>query len=83
MSQAILGSPSRKTTTIVAGLPPLLVAIADAFSQALATIRTRRVVAALSADQARDAGIERAELFGDRPVIEVPARLMTSLMLMR
>ena len=83
MSHALLSSPARHSREIDVGRPPLWVAIVETVGQALVTMRARRVVAELSDAQLEDAGIDRAQLFGNRPTIEVPARLMASLMLMR
>jgi uncharacterized protein YjiS (DUF1127 family) len=83
MSHAILSSPAHHSTGIGAGRLPFRAAIVEAVGQALAAMRARRVVAELSDAQLKDAGIDRAQLFGNRPTIEVPARLMASLMLMR
>lgn len=41
----------------------------------MARRQTRRVVQSLSDAQLRDAGIDRAAVFGNRPVIEVDARV--------
>ncbi len=79
MSYAILDSAPRGTITVVARRPPLVAAMAEALGQAWAAMCARRVVAGLSDAQLKDVGIDRAELFGNRPTIEVPARLMSSL----
>lgn len=60
----------------------LVTAISLAVFGFLARRRTRHVIQNLSTEQLRDAGIDRADVFGNRPVIEVdrdPTRFLASL----
>jgi uncharacterized protein YjiS (DUF1127 family) len=50
-----------------------------ALGGALARSRTRRIVAGLSEDQLRDAGIDRSGVLGNKPVISVAAGVATYL----
>ena len=53
--------------------------IGEVIHGAMARRHTRRVVAGLSDAQRRDSGIDPALVLGNRPAIEVDARLATTL----
>jgi len=61
--------------------------LADKLCNAMLTViarrQTRRVVQGLSEAQLRDIGIDRTAVLGNRPVIEVDARLATYLASLR
>lgn len=54
-----------------------------AFRARQASARDGKMLAALSEAQLKDAGIDRAAIAANRPIIEVRAGLMASLMSMR
>jgi uncharacterized protein YjiS (DUF1127 family) len=55
----------------------------DVLCRAMARRNTRRVVQGLSDAQLRDSGIDQAAVLGNRPVVDVDARLATYLASLR
>lgn len=61
----------------------LVSTLRGAMAAIMARRQTRRVVQSLSDAQLRDSGIDRADVLGNRPVIDVDARLATYLASLR
>jgi len=76
-------SPAAASPANVAGLWQPLVGLVATLCRHAERARTRRVVAALSAEQLADVAIDRATVVPDRPVIEVERGLMDRLLNLR